>query len=174
LKFNLIVTTFRNRDKDAIVELSNLISLFGDKEFIIEASVAPGVLICNSNIDPFLIVAKSKSLVIVEPWQFRYILRIIPVERNCLSNLDEFLKTIDSLKTKIPFSDTYKIQVVKRFCHIRSEDIISNIAQRVSNNVNLSYPDWIILIEIVGKWSGISIMKPNQIFSAVKQKRDWS
>lgn len=174
MKFNLIVTTFRNRDNDAIAELSNLISLFGDKEFIIEASIAPGVLICKSNIDPFVIVAKSKSLIVVEPWQFRYILRIIPVERNCLSNLDEFRKTIDSLKTKIPFLDTYKIQVVKRFCHIKSGDIISNIAQRIANNVNLSNPDWIILIEIVGKWSGMSIMKPDQIFSAVKEKRDGS
>jgi len=57
---------------------------------------------------------------------------------------------------------------------LRTSDIISNLARGVSNNVNLSSPDWIILIEIIGKWSGISIMKPDQIFSAVKEKRDFS
>lgn len=174
MNFNLIVTTYRNRENDAVMELSNLIFLFGDTEFNIEASIAPGVLVCKSNIDPFVIVSKSKSLIISEPWQFRYILRIIPVERNCLSDLDEFQKTVDSLRTKIPIEDTYKIQVVKRFCHIKSTEIISNIAEHVSNRVNLSNPDWIILIEIIGKWSGISIMKPDQIFSAVKEKRDVS
>jgi tRNA acetyltransferase TAN1 len=174
MKFNLIVTTFRNRENDAIVELSNLISFLGDKEFIIETTTASGVILCYSKIDPFVIVARSKSLVIAEPWQFRYILRIIPLEKNCLSNLYEFKKTIDSLRTKISPSDTYKIQIVKRFCHLRTSDIISNLARGVSNNVNLSSPDWIILIEIIGKWSGISIMKPDQIFSAVKEKRDFS
>jgi tRNA(Ser,Leu) C12 N-acetylase TAN1 len=36
--------------------------------------------------------------------------------------------------------------------------------------VNLDNPNWIILIQIVKMVAGISILRPNQIFSSVKEK----
>jgi tRNA(Ser,Leu) C12 N-acetylase TAN1 len=32
-------------------------------------------------------------------------------------------------------------------------------------------PDWIILVEIVGRLTGISVLRANQIFSSVVEKR---
>jgi tRNA acetyltransferase TAN1 len=36
--------------------------------------------------------------------------------------------------------------------------------------VNLNSPNWIILIQIINRLAGISILRPNQIFSSVREK----
>jgi tRNA(Ser,Leu) C12 N-acetylase TAN1 len=36
--------------------------------------------------------------------------------------------------------------------------------------VNLDNPNWIILIQIVDRLAGVSILRSNQIFSSVKEK----
>lgn len=49
---------------------------------------------------------------------------------------------------------------------------ISIIAKEVSNPVNLDNPKWIILIEILGKVTGISVLELDQIFNSVFEMKD--
>ena len=52
-----------------------------------------------------------------------------------------------------------------------STEIIGEIAKMFSNKVSLNQPDWMILIEILGDKTGISILKDNEVFSLDKAKR---
>ena len=52
-----------------------------------------------------------------------------------------------------------------------STEIITEIAKIFTNKVSLNQPDWIILIEILGDKTGISILKDSEIFSLDKTKR---
>jgi tRNA(Ser,Leu) C12 N-acetylase TAN1 len=40
--------------------------------------------------------------------------------------------------------------------------------------VDLKNPNWIVLVEIIGALTGISILKPDQIFRSVVEKRNSS
>ena len=49
--------------------------------------------------------------------------------------------------------------------------IIKAIADRINNKVDLENPDWVILVQVVGGLTGVSVVRPNQIFSSVIEKR---
>ena len=52
-----------------------------------------------------------------------------------------------------------------------SKEIITEVANLFSNKVSLDKPDWIILIEVLGNKTGISILKNDTVFSLDKSKR---
>lgn len=68
---------------------------------------------------------------------------------------------------------SFRVTVEKRHCTaIRSYEIISAIAEHFPDRkVDLVNPNWIILVEVLGKLTGISVIRPNQIFSFAIEKR---
>jgi len=44
------------------------------------------------------------------------------------------------------------------------------VAANIERRVDLENPDKIVLVEIVGKFTGISVMKPGDFFSVMKEK----
>lgn len=89
MKFNLLVTTFKNRESDALEELTQLLDILGDKEPSIEITSISGIILANTRLDPFQIVENCKEMVRNEPWRFRYVLRIIPLEKICRAEIME-------------------------------------------------------------------------------------
>ena len=61
-----------------------------------------------------------------------------------------------------------------RNSNISSKEIISATAKKIKNKVSLEFPDKIILIEILSKQTGISIIKNSDIVSLEKTKRSIS
>jgi len=63
--------------------------------------------------------------------------------------------------------------VNKRATNLSSKEIIEEVAKLVDRKVDLENPDKIIQIEIIGDYTGISIIKPDQILSITKIKEEW-
>ena len=167
---NLIITTYKNRESDALDELSQLLYIFGDKEFSIEITPISGIILAKTNLNPIQIVEDSKELIRNEPWRFRYVLRIIPLEKICKAEISEIHKVVKQLCGKITQNETYRVVIEKRHTKLRSMEIISTVTSDLEMKVNLENPNWIILIQIVNRLAGVSILRSNQIFSSVKEK----
>ena len=75
------------------------------------------------------------------------------------------------LKNVIKQNDSYRITIEKRNTNMSSTEIITEIAKIFPNEVSLNQPDWVILIEILGDKTGISILKDSEMFSLDKAKR---
>jgi tRNA acetyltransferase TAN1 len=105
-----------------------------------------------------------------DPWKFRYVLRVIPLEMNCKADLTEIHDIVNQLSRKIDAQETYRVLIEKRHSRLHSSEIISTVTSKMKMKVNLDSPNWIILIQIVKMVAGISILRPNQIFSSVKEK----
>jgi tRNA acetyltransferase TAN1 len=168
--YNLLVTTFRNRETDAVDELSLLLDTLGDKEASIEITTISGIILANTLLDPFQIVEHCREIVNTEPWRFRYVLRIIPLERVCKAEIIEIHNVIKQLRKKICEDETFMVMIEKRHTKLHSKDIISTVTSDLDMKVNLNNPHWIILIQIINGLAGISILRPNQIFSSVREK----
>lgn len=157
--------------------MSTLLRRFGDAEAESEATEISGVLVGNTKLDPFYVVEKCRELVAAEPWEFRYILRILPVESVVFADTEDIRSAAVRLAAeKIRREDTFKVTVEKRHSSvIRSFDVITAIAEMIENKVDLKNPSWIILVEILGKVAGVSVIKPNQIFSSsIEKRRGWT
>jgi tRNA acetyltransferase TAN1 len=169
-EFNLIVSTYRFREEDAQDEILELLDEFGDQTAESEIIEIKGMILVQSSLDPIAVIDKLKDLVASEPWQIRYVLRVLPVQVVVPTRLDTIRQAARELITKIG-NDTFRVTVEKRHNSLGSMQIVKAIADQISNKVDLENPGWVILVQVLGGLTGVSVLRPNQIFSSVVEKR---
>lgn len=172
--FNLIVSTYRFREEDAAEELLDILDRFGDSTAEAEISNVTGLIFARTGIDPFEVVGMLKEMVSSEPWEVRYVLRVVPIERIVSPELEDIQGAAGELATKIGQDESFRITVEKRHSDLHSREIIDYVADTIKRKVDLEGPDWVVLVEIIGKFAGVSIVRQGQIFSSVVEKRDSS
>jgi tRNA acetyltransferase TAN1 len=168
--FNLIVSTSRFREEEAQDEILDLLDAFGDHDAEAEITEIKGLLVAETGLDPFAVIEKLKELVASEPWQVRYILRVLPIEVVVPTELDAIRQAAKQLATKIG-KDSFRITVEKRHSPLESIEVIKAIAGEIESSVDLENPGWVVLVQIVGSQTGVSVIRPDQIFSSVVEKR---
>lgn len=170
--FNLIVSTYRHRESDAQNELHCILKIFGDQSPTSQLTSVSGLLTARTNLDPFQVIKRAKGLIHEEPWNIRFMLRMIPIEISFFSTgIDTIREAAIRLSSKMQASDTFRITVERRATAITSSEIISSIGSVFNNAVNLENPHWTVLVEIIGKIGGVSIVRPYDIFSAIIESR---
>ena len=168
---NLIITCARNLESETKNEIRKILGELGDQEPEILNVGMRGILKVNTIIEPSKIIDWVKNKIIEEPWLIRYCLRIIPIQRITDTEIDKIKQNVIKLKDTIQKNDSYRITIEKRNTSISSNEIITEVAEIFPNKVSLNQPDWIILIEIIGNETGISILKNDEMFSLDKAKR---
>ena len=171
---NLIITCARHLEGDAEEEIVDILDELGDSDVKISVSSMSGIITVQTKLDPIEVVRKMKETLLDEPWSIRYCLRVIPVQKVVETNIEEIEKTISSMSDQIEEKESYRILIEKRNSDISSKEIITKIANGIKNKVSLDFPDKIILIEILGIVTGISILKKSDILSLEKTKRSMS
>ena len=168
---NLIITCARSLESETKNEINKILDELGDQEPEILNVGMRGILMVNTIIEPSKIIDYVKNKMIEEPWLIRYCLRIIPIQRITDTEIDKIKQTVIELKDTIQKNDSYRITIEKRNTSISSSEIITEVAEIFPNKVSLNQPDWIVLIEILGNETGISILKNDELFSLDKAKR---
>ena len=171
---NLIVTCARHLEGDTEDELIDILGELGDSDIKISVSSMSGIITAETKLDPIQVVRKMKEMLLDEPWSIRYCLRVIPIERVIETGIEEIEKTISSMSNQIEEKESYRILIEKRNSDISSKEVITKVANKIKNKVSLDFPDKIILIEILGIITGISIIKKSDILSLEKTKRSMS
>ena len=171
---NLIITCARHLEEDTEEELRDILDELGDSEIEVSISNMSGILTAQTKLDPIDVVRKMKEMLLDEPWSIRYCLRIIPIQKVVKTNIEGIEKEICSMSDQIGKKESYRILIEKRNSDISSKEIITKIANGIKNKVSLDFPDKVILIEILGIVTGISILKKSDILSLEKTKRSMS
>jgi len=171
---NLIITCARHLEEETGNEITDILDELGDSNVKISISNMSGILTAETTLDPIEVVRKMKEILLDEPWSIRYCLRVIPIQKFIETNVEEIEKTISSMLNQIQDTDTYRISIEKRNSNISSKEIITKIANKIKNKVSLDFPDKIILIEILGITTGVSILEKSDILSLEKTKRSMS
>ena len=156
---------------ETINEVTQLLNEFGDLDPIILKTQFSGIIKVESVIEPLHIIKKIREKNQNEPWEIRYCSRIIPIQRICHTDLMSIKQNIAELIPSIKPSETYKISIERRNSELIRNEIISNIANLLTNNVSLEVPDWEIIIQILEDETGVSVMPKNSILSITKSKR---
>jgi len=167
--FNLLVSTYRNREDDCISELWYLFRELGDDSIDARRSIVPGLVTVKTSLDPFEAVKRLASLAVERPWDFKYTLKLTPIEIVVPTRLEDIANAAQSLANrKIPLEGTYRVTVNKRATTLRTSEVIEAVASRVNRKVDLRNPDWVVLVEIVGEDSGVSVVKQGDVVSIAK------
>jgi tRNA acetyltransferase TAN1 len=154
--------------------LIDILKEFGDLEPKVAITNMSGILTAETKLDPIEIVRKIRDMLLDEPWSIRYCLRIIPIQKFIESEINQIVKTVENLSGQILEGETYRITIRKRNSGLSSQEIISKVANKIKNEVSLEFPDKVILIEVLGNKTGISILKKSDVLSTEKIKRSIS
>ena len=173
--FNLIVSSNRNYEHYAEREIWFTLLIIGDPSPVVMHSPVPGILLVNTKLDPFKTIRKMREILHKEPNFFHYILRVIPIDHVVETDLELIYHTSLELyrlkKRLVRKRKSFAIQIKKRSSPMSRNDIIEKIVHDISNPVNLKNPDWIFHYEIIGNVTGISLMKPEEIFRIISEKQ---
>ncbi|MFX1311099.1 MAG: THUMP domain-containing protein [Promethearchaeota archaeon] len=163
--FNLLISTSRYNETNAKAELWFILLMCGDNYPIISRLTHSGLISALTTLDSKDIIKKIKKIIERDPYFFQFILKIVPIDFVCETSTKLIVNLIKKhYKNFITDEDTYKI-VLNRRKHegIERNHLIEQIANILKNKVMLENPDKIIRIEILGKFSGISFIKQNEI-----------
>ena len=168
--FNLLVTTTRGNEDNACSEVWYLLKEIGDEKAEVDRTGVSGLIAVKTSLNPFEVITKFREILKERPYEFRYSLRIIPIEKVVKTRVEEIQKAAEELASKIGENETFRITVEKRFTEISTRDVIEAAASKIERKVNLEKPDKILLIEIIGGLTGISVIRPDDIISVSKEK----
>jgi tRNA acetyltransferase TAN1 len=169
--FNLLATTARGNEKHMCFELSYLLKEeLGDPAPKADKTGIRGLVAAKTTFNPYDTVEKLRSILQERPYEFRYALRIIPIEKVVPTDLEEVKRATSELAVNIGENETFRVTVEKRFTSLHSRDFIEATATTINREVNLQNPDKILLIEVVGGLTGISLVKPDDILAVLKEK----
>ena len=168
--FNLLATTSRGNEGDACSELWYLLGEIKDSAPNVDKTGVTGLIAAKTTFNPFEVITRLREILCERPYEFRYLLRIIPIEKVVRTDLDEIQDAVTELSSKIGETETFRVTVEKRFTEMHSRTIIEAAAANIKRKVDLDNPDKILLIEVVGGSTGISIIKADDILSVMKEK----
>ncbi len=168
--FNLLITTSRGNEEDACSEIWYLLGEIGDSAAKVDKTGITGLVAAKTAFDPFEVIEEFRKVLKERPYEFRYTFRVIPIEKVVRTDLGEIERAATRLASRIKENESFRVTVEKRFTDTSTQDIIEAAAANIERKVSLSSPDKIILIEVVGGLSGISIIRSEQILAVMKEK----
>lgn len=142
----------------------------GDTVVTVDKTGITGLIVAKTAFSPFEIIEKLRGILKERPWEFRYTLRVIPIEKVVPTDLREIERAATELASKIKENETFRVTVEKRFTKLSSKDMMEAAAANIERKVNMSSPDKIVLIEVVGGFTGISVIESTDILSVVKER----
>lgn len=168
---DLLVTCARHFEEETKNELKSILQGLGDPDPQITITEYSGILTVNTAINPLDVIKKIRDKLEDEPWSIRYTLRAIPVFATVATDAKSIADAALGQTQKIGPDETYRITIEKRNSDISSSEIISQIADNVKNKVSLKDHDWVVLVEVLGAVTGVSVLRGGDILSVQKTKR---
>lgn len=167
--FNLLVSYPWGAYQQAKREIQHILGSFGDENARVERTVAKGVIRVKTCLDEREVTGRLRTLFLEEPLILQYTLKWVPVDLWTLSNMDSMKEGVQKLREKIQRGERWRMTVEKRrYTKHHKIEIIRELADLVDEKVDLTDPDKILHVEIVGKHTALSVLTPQDIFSATK------
>ncbi len=171
---NFLVTCPRHFESETIDEIRNILNELGDDKPTIIKTNFSGIIYAKTTLESDQVIKNIREKINDEPWVLRYSLRWIPIQVETNTSIEDILSETMKLISVMKKTDSFRITVEKRDCDLSSQEIIKSIASQIKNKVSLENSDWVILVEILGPKTWISIISPTQILSIEKEKRSVS
>ena len=161
------MSTSRYNETNAKAELWFTLLICGDNYPIISDLEFSGLIAALTNLNINQVIQKIKSILNQDHNFFQYILKIIPIDFVCETNINDIKNIIEKNYRKfIKKEESFMIQLKRRKNELIDRDSFINlVARNIDNHVDLKNPDKIIRVELLGNSCGIAFLKHTDILS---------
>ena len=165
---DLLVSYSWNHLNLAKPEIIRILKRFGDPDPRIEKTDVMGIAVAHTCLDNREAIKRCRALWKSDPLNsFEFALKWVPVDYWCETDLSAMKQVIDhNIKERIARNQTWGMKVHKRrWQQYHTIEIIKCLASDIERKVDLSHPDRIVWVDVLGRHSAISLLKPEDIFS---------
>lgn len=171
--FNLLVSCSWGIYERAKKEIVQILETLGDEVPLVERTIAEGIIGVRTRLDSRKVVQELRRLFDEDPFVFQYTLKWVPVDLWTLSDMDSMKEGIRKLRNRIHEGERWRMTVEKRrYSRHHKIEIIRELADLIDEKVDLENPEKILRVDIIGKYAGISVLTPQDIFSVAKPYPD--
>jgi len=167
---NLLATSEIWSESEACSELWMLLRAVGDETPVVDRSPIKGLIAARTNLEPVEAIGRLRSELAENPEGFRVLLRVMPIEMMVPTDLEVIMDAVHRLASKIGEKESFRITLEKRRTHLRSRKVIDAVAERIDRRVDLEGYDWNVLIEIISKTTGISVIPRHGVLNVQKER----
>ncbi len=168
-EFNLLVTTPRNMEMAAINEIEAALRELGDSDPEAWPSTVRGVIFVKTGLSRPEVIEGLRKMARERPFNLVNVKRVIPVDEVVETGIGRIVEAARGLVDRIGEGETFRVTVEKRHTQLHSMDIIKAVAEVFERKVNLKNPDKIVLVEVVGPVTAVSVVSPREILSVEKE-----
>lgn len=167
--FNLLVSCGWKEYAEAKREIVRLLVDLGDKQPEARKTLARGITGVRTSLDPRFVIMALRATFQKDPSVIKHTSKWIPIDLWTDSNIESIKEWVTKLRGMIGTGETWRMTVeTRRYTALHKIDIIREVAELIDERVDLENPDKILRIEFIGKHAGISVLKPYEIFSAIR------
>jgi len=167
---NLLLTSQKGNEAKASAEFKEIALQRGHRKLHIEKAGFDGILeIEIENSRDF--ISFMREYVRSEPFRVHFIQRMIPIDAVVDSTIEQIKEAAARLAPEILAGETFKIDIGERDSPIPRKELIDTIAAVVDRKVNLNSPDKVFQVEVLGEYTALAVVRPDEVLSITKLKR---
>jgi tRNA acetyltransferase TAN1 len=167
--FNLLVSYSWGVYGRAKREIVQVLETLGDEGPVVKRTIAEGIIGVKTSLDSREVVRGLRRLFNEDPFVFQYTLKWVPVDLWTLSDMDSMKEAVRKLRNGIREGERWRMTVEKRrYSQHHKIEIIRELADLIEEKVDLENPEKILRVDIIGRYAGISILTPQEVFSVTK------
>jgi tRNA acetyltransferase TAN1 len=170
MKYNLLATTDQLGLSQAGSELWMNLRAIGDEEPRVDRSRIKGLILAQTDLDPREAVSLLRRHMGEEPGRYRAVYRVMPILAWVNTDVDEIAAEVRQQASRIGAGESFRVTLEKRRTRLRSLEVIEPVAEVIDNPVDLENPDWVVLVEILGNKTGVSVIKPVEKLNIQKER----
>jgi len=168
--FNLMATTDKISESRACSELWMLLKATGDEAPTVDRSFIRGIVVGRTSMSPDAVAERLSAELRNNPKSYCALYRIIPVQRIVETSTEKIVEATKELASVMEPSDSFRVTFEKRRIGLSSHEVVDAVASNFEQRVDLESPDWVVLIETMGKITGVSVVRPSQIMNVQKTR----
>jgi len=170
--FNLLVSCSWGVYGKAKREIIHILEMLGDESPLVKRTIAEGIIGVKTKLNSREVVNGLRRLFDEDPFVLQHTLKWVPVDLWTLSDIDSMKQGVGKLRNRIHADETWRMTVEKRRYSLHHKiEIIRELADLVDEKVDLENPEKILRVDIIGRYAGMSVSKPADIFSIAKPYR---
>jgi tRNA acetyltransferase TAN1 len=170
MDYNILATTEKITMSAASSQLWMNLRAIGDPEPKVNRSRIKGIVMAQTTLDPIEAIFKLREHMEAQVERYDRLFRVFPVVARVPTEIEDIVEEVKRQAGVIEEGQKFRITLEKRDTDFRSLEIIGPVAAAVPRDVDLSNPDWVILIEIMGKMTGVSVMPPGGMLNVQKER----
>ena len=171
MKANLLVTHEPSHLGSAEKEVLGLLKEIKYPGKIVKSNISGLMNIQVKN--PKNAVKKLQLLAKKKPNKFMQTYKWIPVDKWSKTNINAMQRTVKNLARNIKKNEKWKMDLGKRKTNLHERDLILKLTDQINrSNIDLSNPDKIIKVEIIGSNTALALLKKDEYLNVTRFKKD--